>query len=360
MSKTAKKPTAKKDSKEPKDKVVKPNKEQKPVAAKKLSSKKSSTASTKPPKNLDKPVNVPVMRCITQLKTLLNQETKESIDKFETEHADYIKKEKEFIDKIKVSKKNTEDKKKLQAEFKAWRDNDKNSPLTKNITKLRKSIYRVSGPASKYVAQILEIIIKDILKYGIDTAINSTKNPRQPKLTPKDFSDMSADNVSTFALINGLKSVELIKNGIGKEEKKASSTGGEEEDDSPDEKEEDPATKKKSAPTYKMVIYNLFRKLVAPHNTRLCCANACKQFISDLLMEFIDRLQFYLAELVCITAKASTVNQFHILSACKLLYYNVYRNTESYTHFKEQVDELFNNKFVKKVKGNKAKPPIQA
>lgn len=295
----------------------------------------------------DKPINVPVMRCVSQLKTLLNEEVKNKIENFNKINEKFLTKEAEFHKSIRENKKNEPERKKTLKEFDTWKNDDSNKVITKEITNLRKSIYRISGPASKYVSQILEVIIRHMLSYGITNSTQSGKNNKQPKLLPKDFKDMSEDNVSIFPLIVGLKSLEFLK-----DEKKESLKEDKKEDVETEadehEGEEDKKDKKKGPPTYKMVIYNIFKRIVQQEQgSKLCCSGTCKQFISNILMEFVERLQFYLSVLVGNTANTSTINEKHVLNACKLMYYNVHRNTDQYSKFNDGIVEMYNTKFQK-------------
>ena len=317
-------------------KKSKPNNKNKEKEVKKvpIKTKKENNVSTKS-------ISVPVMRCVTQLKFLLNNVPINKIKLYEQNNKPYFSTEKEFITKIKEVK--PTDKESIRTEFNKWKANDTNNIITKTIQKYRKEKYRISGPAAKHIAQILEIIIRELLTYGIKIYTSTANKAKSPKLLVKDYTNITEDDISIFPLISGLKILEDIKNSkpaVTVEKKESTETI----DDS--NGEEDKKNKeKKGTPTYRMVIYNIFTQLKPTQ--KLHCSVPCKQFISDILMEFVERLQFYLAELVGTTAQASTINEKHVLSACRLMFYSVYRNLDEYSKFATTLEEMYQSKYVK-------------
>ena len=324
----------------------------------KVAAKKSNKAPTKEsdvkktkhkdakPNVSDKSFNVPVMRCISQLKNILNKDTKTEIEEFTKENADFFAKEKVFLDKIKVTK----DKKQKEAfkkEFNEWKNNDKNIDFTKKIQKSRKCLYRISGPASKYISQILEFIIRDMLKYGIEVSVSS-KNTKLTKLTDKEYKNINTEKLQCYPLIYGLKMLEDLQNDNLKKDKDEDSEDEKKEKDKEKEKEKDEKKEKQKQQTYQMVTHNIFKQLIATESDKkLCCGRPCKVFISDLLMDVVDRFAFYLSELVGTSAQASTVNEKHVLSTCRLLFYNCHRNLDEYNKFVEIIDSMYTKRFNK-------------
>lgn len=292
----------------------------------------------------DKSFNVPVMRCISQLKNILNKNTKNEIENFSKDNSEFFDKEKAFLNKIKVTKDKNE-KEVIKKEFNEWKNNDKNIDFTKKIQKSRKCLYRISGPASKYISQILEFIIRDMLKYGIEVSI-SNKSTKLTKLTDKEYKNINTEKLQCHPLIYGLKMLEDLQNDNIKKDKDDDSEDEKKEKDKDEKKDKD---KEKQKPqTYQMVTHNIFKQLIAAESDKkLCCGRPCKVFISDLLMEVVDRFAFYLSELVGTSAQASTVNEKHVLSSCRLLFYNCHRNLDEYNKFVEIIDSMYTKRFNK-------------
>merc|ERR1712203_855390 len=110
------------------------------------------------------------------------------------------------------------------------------------------------------------------------------------------------------------------------------------------EKEKEKEKEKKS-PSYQMVVHNMFRQLTVTDTDKRCCSKPCKFFISDILMEFVERQAFYLSELVGNNTQASTVSDKHVMSTCKLLFYNVHRNLDEYGKFSEIIQQMYDDRF---------------
>lgn len=311
----------------------------KPTKVKASSEKTKKPEPVKTPVEGVKPINVPVMRCVSQLKSLLNTSIKNSIDEFGEKNRNYVETESKFHARIKENRKNETERKKVQKEYDTWKNGDKVKNLTKEIRNLRKSVYRISGTASKYVAQIIEVIIRTTLAYGVKQISENASQSKQPKLLPKDFKEMTEENNSSFPLIMGLKSLDCIKNDKREEPVK----------EEPVKEEPVKEDKKKEPPTYKMVIYNIFKSLLDKEKTsKMCCSGPCKQFISDTIMEFVEKLHFYLTVLVGSASSTSTINEKHILNACKLMYYNAYRSVDQYDEFSKTIVDMYNTKCQKK------------
>ena len=298
---------------------------------------------------MDKSINVPVMRCVSQLKILLNRQTKDTLALLHSENPEYFEKEKEFNAKLRKMPPDSKDgksgpKKKLHDECKEWKSSPVNIELTQKICAARKKMYRISGPASKYISQILELVIKEMLKYGIDVSSSATKGGKTPKLEAKNYVDMSEDNLLIYPLISGLKIVEDLH--------KVKDDTSRKDEDSGDESKDKKKTGEKRPPSYQMVVHNMFRQLTLSDSDKKCCSKPCKFFISDILMELVERQAFYLSELVGNTAQASTVSEKHVLSTCRLLFYNVHRNLDEYNKFAAIVQNMYDVRF--KAKGKTA------
>ena len=342
-----------------------------------------------------RPINVPIMRCVGQLKTHLNGETKTRLDELLDENKEYITTVNEFNRKIKEcvifsdkekkvldEDKTKEGKKLIRQELKEFRQ--KNEDLSNEFDNLNKRIYRISGSASKYLSAILHTIIYNILEHSIDSTIRrSTPNQKQPKVDKLSFGDISRENFEFYPIINDLPSLVEVQSIYNKKEKedkdkdkdkdkdsvkekkKKKKTEEEENDPKVDDKEEnDPKVDdkddkeenddkeesaednddKKKSITYKMVIYNIFRTIVKNRDLeegkKLCCAVSTREVISDILLEYVERLSSFLEILVGDTAKANTINEDHIMNSNKLMF-RIFNANENYAKFETQVQKTF-------------------
>ena len=107
-----------------------------------------------------------------------------------------------------------------------------------------------------------------------------------------------------------------------------------------------------------MVIYNIFKRIRGQRNLgdkKLCCAVETKEGVSKIVVEFIERLSVLLSILVGKTAKASTINEQHILSAINILYYlhNNDIHNSNYNKFIEIIEEAKLQKIDQKKKQKK-------
>jgi len=317
---------------------------------------KKSTKKVVEKKEVKKTTNVPIMRCVGQLKNHLNNDTKHLIEEFLEKNKKYSEThqkltkeirdavvysdpEKKVIDKEKTKVARDEIRKKL-SEF-----NTNNDSITKEIRSLNKKLYRISGSASKYLSAILYSIIENLLNYAIQNVVSqTTPTQKQPKVDITALSNMTLDNSDIYPIVSGLPSLVNIKNLPEKETTKKSRNESQEtlEDKEGSNSEGDD---KKRGVTYKMVIYNIFRDIIknrtGDDNQKLCCAVSTREVISDILLEYVERLSNFLEILVGSTAKANTINDDHIINANKLMF-KMYP-TANYTKFEELVKKSQTN-----------------
>lgn len=334
--------------------------------------------------------NVPIMRCVGQLKFYLNDDTKKKITDFLEAHKEYdtfitdktkeIKEITVYTDakKTDVDGDKTEsaraDKRKELEVFKK-----DNTDLTKSFDNLNKSLYRISGPASKCLSAILHTIIQNILEYSVDVTLKKSQpGQKQPKVDKLSFGDINKDNFDIYPIISELKTLvdiqsQFQKKKVAEEEKESKDAKDKEtkkkrkkatdadvltpaatedelaehedhEDHEVDDDGSDPDKKKST--TYKMVIYNIFRNIVKNRDLeegkKLCCAVPTRTVISDILLEYVERLSHFLEILVGQTAKANTINSDHIMNANKLMF-SMYGRLDKYGEFQTQVTETCKN-----------------
>tara|TARA_B110000908_G_C10267723_1_gene466215 strand:+ start:7887 stop:9023 length:1137 start_codon:yes stop_codon:yes gene_type:complete len=330
---------------------------------------------------IKKPINVPVMRCVGQLKSHLNDETKNKITDILENNKAYETRITEFNTQIKDAKVFSDKEKTLaDAEGTAEAKNvlrkqlvdfkEKNKDVTDSITKLNKSIYRISGPASKYLSSILHTIIYNILDHSVDSTLKkSLPAQKQPKVDRLSFGDISRENFDFYPIITDLPTFVEVqtlfrkrefeekeeKEKKEKKEKKPRKKTSEvpeptldedeaEEDEKPEPDTTNDSDDEKKPTTYKMVIYNIFRMIVKNRDLeegkKLCCAVPTREVISNILLEYVERLSNFLEILVGATANANTINEDHIMNANKLMF-TMFNSTDKYGKFEDQVKQTY-------------------
>ena len=395
--------TNKKTNTSKKDKVEKVKPKEKLSKTKKEDKNSKKEKEVKPPKKINAnnkvkmtSVNVPVMRCNSQLKKLLNGETELKLENLKKTHVDTLneikdksKKLKELdsvikeaenkfkqelkekgiteTNQIKEAVSNNVNIKKLKEgyvkekeKFMNWKKTDEIKNINTEYEQLNKDVFRTSSKASKITSIILEKIIKDILQHGIDDIVTTKKEGKPQKLNIENFKNISQDNIDSYPLIMSLKTVDKIRNYIppeknnGKKIKESESSDDikkskDEEIDNDDDHPED--TKKNGSSDYNMVVYNMFKSLSPPLDgtkRKLSFAVACKTDISDICIQFIEKLSLFLRELVKGVAQASTISEDHIFASCKLMFINSYISTDEYDNFKKEIETNYLQKYSTK------------
>jgi hypothetical protein len=366
-------------------KVEKPTTQTKKVAK---PAPKAADSSKEDSKKTKRPINVPVMRCVGQLKSHLNDETKHKITEILEGHKEYNKFVGDTNIKIKEAKVYSDKEKKVvndeasllakEALRKELADyKEKHKDITSSITKLNKSIYRISGPASKYLSSILHTIIYNILDHSVGSTLKkSLPGQKQPKVDKLSFGDISRENFDFYPIISDLptfvevqelfkkreldelekdKEKDKDKDKEKKRRKKNTGTATEKsegatpDEDEVEEKHEDAINSnesddEKKSTTYKMVIYNIFRMIVKNRDLeegkKLCCAVPTREVISNILLEYVERLSNFLEILVGATANANTINEDHIMNANKLMF-TMFNSMDNYGKFEDQVKQTY-------------------
>ena len=320
-----------------KDNIVKKDKKEKPNPPKKF---------------INKPINVPVMRCINQLKELLNANYEINMKKFKEDHTNFLEKDKIYA--IRVRKETDADEKtNKKVEYEEWKKSEDRIGLYKELKSIRKDAFRISGKASRYISLLLEFMIRDIVKYGINVVLDSN-SPKQSKLKPEEFRNIALANLVVYPLIGNLKALQIpdekpTKVTKNKESKKDKDKPTKEEQEDSDDAQ---TIKTRSSNTsYKMVTFNIFKNLVNDtDNQKLCCGQDTKSYVSSIITEFIDSLNVYLSILVSNSTSASTINEKHVFNACKLLYYYHHRNFDEYSKMVDELERMYKTKFPEKEK----------
>lgn len=358
----------------------------KDVPAKKPAAK--SAAKPTDTKTKKKSPSVPIMRCVGQLKSHLNDENKKKLTDLQDENKEYIEEVNTRLKQIKERTVFEKDGKTANVErTKEARDTlrqdldkfkSKYGEVPKTLDDLTKSLYRISGPASKYLSAILHIIIRNLLEHSVESTLKRLQpNQKQQKVDELSFGDVNTENFEFYPIISKLKTLVDVQNQYTrhieeelrkiekkddkepKEKKrrkkadKAAATdetpAAEEEPAAPEEPtnrsssdlaEDEEDDDKKKATSYRMVIYNIFKTILANRDVeegkKLCCAGSTKTIISNLLLEYVERLASFLGILVGATAKANTINEEHIMNANKLMF-SMYNSLNNYAKFEEQV-----------------------
>jgi hypothetical protein len=342
-----------------------------------------------------KPINVPVMRCVGQLKSHLNDETKDKINEILNKNKEYNTKISEFTTNIKDVKvysnkektvlddeKTVAAKEALRIELAAYKK--ENGNISDSIAKLNKSIYRISGPASKYLSSILHTIIYNILDHSVGSTLKkSLPGQKQPKVDKLSFGDISRENFDFYPIISDLPTFVEVQGLFRKRESDELEKDKEKEKDKDKEKKRrkkntdttqtTPETTdeveveeeekevgtvgesddEKKSTTYKMVIYNIFRMIVKNRDLeegkKLCCAVPTREVISNILLEYVERLSNFLEILVGATANANTINEDHIMNANKLMF-TMFNSMDNYGKFENQVKQTY--KILEEVKSD--------
>ena len=354
------------------------------------------------------------MRCVGQLKKHLNSDIETKINQYTKEFSSFYIKEKNLLEQLKQAKDSTDrlkieknirllrsepvdrelelirslktlskDKKEeVQAEIsklstirksneQKWKssvNNDINittSELNNNMLILRRKLYRVSGEAQKYLSIMIEQIANDILELGIDITLRESPDSKAPKVTLSRLRNVAIESIITYPLIAGTTTLKDIQTEvINKDVIEVQDDDDDDEDDHKSDEndgstsdKEDPIKK----PSYRMVMYNIFKRIRREKNLedkKLCCAVETKEGLSKVIVEFIERLAVLLSILVGKTAKASTINDQHILSAVNILYY-LHNNDISNSNYNKFITIVEESKQQKKTLKNKKDKVIE-
>jgi hypothetical protein len=395
VPKTTAKPVAK-QTKELKEKKPKDTKEKMPKDTKEKMPK--DTKEKKPKDSPEKPLAIPVMRCVTQMRDLLNADALKRLKTFEEENADLLATDKSMraeikdIDNIVVNDDDdaadVESKKVAKKAAKDRLANFQKSDLYKTYADLKRHVFRISADARRSLASVVDATVADLVKFGIQRTVENlpSNGGSRPKVHVSAYRCDQFSDICVHPLVSDLKATAKIfenkieqesaagpaktitiddgdVNKIEEDEPEAEAEAEaeaepeeeeeEDEDDDDDEDSEKPKPKKKrvSGPlTYKTVVYNKFRKEIRldEQTGQFQCSQDIRDLISNIIIDFINRVTFYVHVLVGYVSGVSTVTEKHILGALKLMYYHSDGNLDRFVKFETGVDALVED--IKRVK----------
>lgn len=317
----------------------------------KSKSKPKSKDVKDPPK--DKEISIPLMRCVGQLKSKINNDANDNLKEFEKTHTKFMNKLAALAEKRKNAT-DDEVKEEVKEEHKKLAESDE----FKAHDALKKSIYRTSNDAGKYLASILEVVATSLLKYGIDNALDNDNTEKTTiKINLDKFTNASLTQTETYPLIQHLDSYESLtdptqkpviprKKKVKKEEDAEAEAVEEEEEEDASDNETKP---KKKTYTYKTIIHNLFKNLIAEKqldkSKKVQCSEETRIVLSNILVDLTNRLSDSVEILVRDIGKAHTVTDLHLESIIKLIF--IHHNTNGSATI-DKIKKLYDSK--KKVK----------
>ena len=104
------------------------------------------------------------------------------------------------------------------------RDNKNKDGKHQELNNLKKDILRISDTGSLYLTCILEYIVTNLIKYGIDITLKDSKSQKAPKVNLSRFNSEEnrndLDKLSVSQLVSQLKAYETLVNTIENEVEK--------------------------------------------------------------------------------------------------------------------------------------------
>ena len=191
-----------------------------------------------------------------------------------------------------------------------------------------------------YILRILEYIVTNLIKYGIDITLKDSKSQKAPKVNLSRFNSEEnrndLDKLSVSQLVKQLKAYETLVNTIENEVEKKEG---------------------KEPLSYESIIQKIFKKQVSTYTEtnckRICCTVLTKQCLSSMINDFIDHIAEIILLVVKKISKSNTVMDYHIRSVLELTY--LFNNTDG-KQVLEDIDSLYEkNKKTKDKSKSKSK-----
>lgn len=264
---------------------------------------------------------IPATKCVNRLKANLNKSGDAALKEFKEANKDYLKK----LQDLQISRKGKDkaEVEKIDKQIAALKDG---KTIIKDMAALKKNIIRVSDTGSIYMASVVDYILNTLVNYSVNLALKDAKSNKTPKVSLTKVETGELSGLDVYPLTKNLNALPIIFSGAPKKEESQKSPFG-------------------------SSVEHLFKALnKVEGNKKVICSADAKQYLGDLMAEFLDAFSDMLDVAVRQLSKSSTIMDHHIRATTEIL---LKANGAPHKEILGEIDGIYN----KHKKEKKAKAP---